>query len=309
VRQHKAWSEIDRDKRAMNLDTFAVEQTAGRLAAATDTIRHRINETYVWMLVPSQTQTGPIKIDPVKINGQGTLAVRASKKAASDNSLITSFGPALLRMELDRVPLWRGDHVTVKQAWDDFASYVYLPRLRDQQVFLGAVSTGPQAMDLAHDGFGYAESFDDGEERYRGLVLHDPVPQPVADGRSLLVKPDAAEAQRKAEMEAKAAAERKEAGKPEGGPGKPGEDDTRTTSKTGGGTRRGRDRDGSRRPPSLPRGERQGDRRDRSGAHRRVRQERRPGRLGELSVPRVRRPRVRLTDARVRGPRRQAGAP
>lgn len=208
VRQHKAWSEIDRDKKAMNLDTFAIEQTTGKLAAAADTIRHRINETYVWMLVPSQDKTGPVRIDPVKINGQGTLAGRTSKKASADNSLITAFGPALLRMELDRVPLWRGDHVPVKKAWEDFASYVYLPRLRDQQVFLRAVASGPQAIDLAHDGFGYAESFDEGEGRYRGLVLHATAAAPVADGSSVLVKPDVAVSQRHAELEAKTAAEK-----------------------------------------------------------------------------------------------------
>ena len=35
----------------------------------------------------------------------------------------------MLRMELDRIPLWRGDHVAVKQLVEDFARYLYLPRL------------------------------------------------------------------------------------------------------------------------------------------------------------------------------------
>jgi hypothetical protein len=33
---------------------------------------------------------------------------------------------------VDRIPLWRGDHVPVKQLVEDFAKYLYLPRLRDQ---------------------------------------------------------------------------------------------------------------------------------------------------------------------------------
>ncbi len=32
------------------------------------------------------------------------------------------------RMELDRVPLWRGSHVAVKQLIEDFGRYLYLPR-------------------------------------------------------------------------------------------------------------------------------------------------------------------------------------
>lgn len=222
VRQHKAWFEIDRDKKALNLDTFAIEQAGAKLSAAADTIRQRINETYVWMLVPAQELTAPVTIEPVKVNGQGTLAQRASKKALSDNSLITAFGPALLRMELDRVPLWRGDHVGVKQVWEEFSRYVYLPRLRDQSVLLKAVASGPQAIDLAHDGFGYAESYDEKTKRYRGLVLFDTVPSPVADGNSVLVRPEVAEAQWNRDASASAVSEDQGAASTTGAGTKPG---------------------------------------------------------------------------------------
>ena len=45
-------------------------------------------------------------------------------------------------MELDRIPLWRSDHVAVKQLAEDFARYVYLPRLKDSNVLVGAVRDG-----------------------------------------------------------------------------------------------------------------------------------------------------------------------
>jgi hypothetical protein len=32
-------------------------------------------------------------------------------------------------MELDRAPLWRGDHVEIRQLVEDFARYLDLPRL------------------------------------------------------------------------------------------------------------------------------------------------------------------------------------
>jgi hypothetical protein len=57
--------------------------------------------------------------------------VRASKKLRSDELYLTSFASTRLRMELDRVPLWRGNHVAVKQLVEDFARYLYLPRLKD----------------------------------------------------------------------------------------------------------------------------------------------------------------------------------
>jgi hypothetical protein len=42
------------------------------------------------------------------------LAVRAGKKLRGDEHLITGFAATRLRMELDRVPLWRGsNHVSL----------------------------------------------------------------------------------------------------------------------------------------------------------------------------------------------------
>ena len=51
--------------------------------------------------------------------------VRASKKLRSDELLIASLGSTVLRNHLDSVPLWRGDHVQVKQLVDDFARFLY----------------------------------------------------------------------------------------------------------------------------------------------------------------------------------------
>ena len=45
-------------------------------------------------------------------------------------------------MVLDRVPLWRGDHVSVRQLADDFARYHYLPRLAGTDVLVEAVRNG-----------------------------------------------------------------------------------------------------------------------------------------------------------------------
>jgi serine/threonine protein kinase len=51
------------------------------------------------------------------------LAVRTSRKLSGQELLITGFAPTRLRMELDRVPLWRGDHVTIRQLAEDFGRY------------------------------------------------------------------------------------------------------------------------------------------------------------------------------------------
>ena len=56
--------------------------------------------------------------------------------------LIVKWSPALLKMELDRW-FWKGqDHVSVKKVWDALCAYWFLPRLRDQAVFVGAIQDG-----------------------------------------------------------------------------------------------------------------------------------------------------------------------
>ena len=127
------------------------------------------------------------------------LAVRASKKLRSDELMLTSYGPTLLRMEMDRVPLWRGDHVAIKQLVEDFARYLYLPRLKDSSVLMRAIGDGVALMTWEQDSFGFAESFDESAGRYRGLRGGQYVALTDADSTGLLVKPAIARKQLDAE--------------------------------------------------------------------------------------------------------------
>ena len=76
-------------------------------------------------------------------------------------------------MELDRISLWRGDDVPVRQVVEDFARYPYLPRLKNSAVLISAIQSGLPLFTWFKDSFAYAESFDEVEQRYRGLrVMH-----------------------------------------------------------------------------------------------------------------------------------------
>ena len=135
----------------------------------------------------------------MRLSGQDSLAARASKKLKGDELLVTGFAASRLRMELDRVPLWRGDHVPIKQIVEDFARYLYLPRVGDPTVLLKSISDGVALLTWEHDAFAYADSFDDEAKRYRGLRGGQLVSMPDADAPGLLVKPDVARRQLDAE--------------------------------------------------------------------------------------------------------------
>jgi hypothetical protein len=83
--------------------------------------------------------------------------------------LVTAFAGTSLRGELDRIPLWRGNHVAIKQLAEDFARYIYLPRLADPAVLSSAIQDGLGLLTWEKESFAYADDFDEKAGRYRGL--------------------------------------------------------------------------------------------------------------------------------------------
>jgi len=164
-------------------------------------IKARIPEAYNWLLVPDPSEDSAasakaswreIRLQPV----QEPLAVRASRKLENDGLLLTKYAGTTLRLELDKV-LWRGDAVSVKQLADDFARYLYLPRLRDTDVLLAAVRDGIAALNWERETFAYADSYDATRRRYLGLKTGQQI-TPSLEG--MLVKPEVAAAQIAADM-------------------------------------------------------------------------------------------------------------
>ncbi len=202
VRQYMAWTSIWNEREQLNLDNFQTKQAETKCRNADETVKARIPEAYQWLLVPSQPDPkAPPEWIEIRQQGQESLARRASKKLSNEELLLTQLGGTRLRLELDRVPLWRGDHVSVKQLVDDFATYLYLPRLQGPDVLIAAIRDGLSRLTWQSDSFAYAESWDEKAPRYVGLQAGTSV-RVIADGRSLLVKAEVAKPQLDAEAAA-----------------------------------------------------------------------------------------------------------
>jgi predicted AAA+ superfamily ATPase len=199
VRKYLAWESILAEKDTLDLSPHQVKQAETQKAGADSSVTARLPETYQWLLVPTQA-TPQVKIgwQAIRLSGSDDLALRASKKLRNDELLVTSFAASRLRMEMDRVPLWRGDHVAIKQLVDDFGRYLYLPRLKAPSVLLGAIRDGIGLLTWTQDSFAYAESYDDAARRYRGLRGGATISVTDDDG-GLLVRPDVAKRQMDAE--------------------------------------------------------------------------------------------------------------
>ena len=201
VRQYLAWLSIWDDRVTLNLDQFQTRQAETKRKSADEAIDLRITEAYQWLLVPGQPDPkGEVAWTDLKLQGQDKLATRAAKKLKNEESLVTQMGGVRLRTELDRIPLWTGNHVSIKQLAEYMARYLYLPRLRDEQVLLAAIQEGVSSLTWQRETFAYAEGWDEQPRHYLGLRAGQSM-RVVVDDRSLLVKPDVAAAHFDAERQ------------------------------------------------------------------------------------------------------------
>ena len=203
ARRYLAWNAILDEKEALNLSVHQVRQAETQRASADSAVAARIPESYQWLLVPVQgSPQAAIEWQAIRLTGQDVLAVRASKKLRNDELLVTALAGTRLRMELDRVPLWRGDHIAIKQLVEDFARYLYLPRLKEPAVLLQAIRDGLGLLLWHQESFAYADSFDEASGRYRGLRSAQLVNLSEGNQTGLLVRPDVAQRQQQADAAA-----------------------------------------------------------------------------------------------------------
>ena len=114
VRRFLALESIISEKESLNLNPHQMRQANAQKDSADSSVSAQIPEAYQWLLVPTQpTPQAETEWQAIRFSGQDSLAVRPSRRLKNDELLITSFASPRLRMELDRVPLWRDNHVAV----------------------------------------------------------------------------------------------------------------------------------------------------------------------------------------------------
>ena len=199
TRRFLAWRSVVRDHEALNLDANQRREAAEGEKDSGQTVRLRFDEAYRWLLAPTRhvmdNAVGALEWDAAQVTGNGdSLLARVSRHMRGSEHLIVKWSPTLLKMQLDRWFWEDRDHASAKAVWDALSAYCYLPRLRDQAVFVEAIQEGIAGGDY----FGYATGVS-AEGRFEGLTFGAPAPAIYVDAASVLVKLDAARAQIEAE--------------------------------------------------------------------------------------------------------------
>jgi hypothetical protein len=184
-----AWDYILENKDSLNLDQHNVKVAGSRVAQAKQTVADSIREAYRWILVPTQEPgSSEIELESILINGEGTLAQRVTKKADAGEFVVRAFSPSLLRMQINRLNLWKDKpYVQVDAVVGYFSQYVYMPKVIQPKVVMDTVWHLDNVLSIELDGFAYADSYEDG--RFAGLTVK--APSAVRQG-GLLVDPKAA---------------------------------------------------------------------------------------------------------------------
>jgi predicted AAA+ superfamily ATPase len=198
VRASLAWGEIVRDTERLNLTQSDSALAKAKLAEANETMKTRLKEAWCYLHYPAQESAqADVGWASGKIPAQDGLLARASKKLVAEEGLLTELGPTRLDRDLQKY-IWNGKpHLSLKDLREYLNRYIYLPRLKNQEVLIKAVQAAVGGM--LPGPFAYAERWDEKSAMYMGLAIERAANAAVViDSDSVIVTPDVAEAHRPA---------------------------------------------------------------------------------------------------------------
>jgi hypothetical protein len=196
VRSVLAWQSIVSDVRdsRLNLDQLQSKQASKSLEDANDALARMIKETYKWLLAPMQEATQGKGISDIvwehhPINPSAMNRTQEIERILKENELlITEWSPIHLA-NLLRTWFWKEDvpAVGALEVWQKSCAYLYLPRLRDADVYLMSLAAGAGSRDF----FGIAYGREN--DRYLGFNFGKAT-SPILDDSLLLIEPKTAAA-------------------------------------------------------------------------------------------------------------------
>ncbi len=201
IRQLMAWQYIVDKHDELNLTPSQHNQAKTKLESFRVAVDSQIFDTCIWLLLPEQPNPqGEItweekKISPNKpsIGGSSdTIPNAILRRLNKDELLIPKYAGTMLRQTIDQIPLWRDGHVSVRELRDDFAKYIYLPRLQSESTLEQAILDGLRNKNWTKETFAYADRYDSAQQRYIGLKYEQALPAINMDSEAVLVKPEAA---------------------------------------------------------------------------------------------------------------------
>jgi hypothetical protein len=197
MRKALAWQSICEDKRLQDQLTRAqIDDTREKAKTSRDGAVKAVRFAWSHILFPVKTEAtiagAPFDLEHLSIASKDRAAIPTAvyEKAGprGDGIAKERLGPDALALHLN--PLWPDDrpHLGVSEVADWFASYVYLPKLRDRLVLEGAIRDAVGKLDPS---FGYADRVDEATGAYVGLAWAKAAPE-IFPATAVLVRSNVA---------------------------------------------------------------------------------------------------------------------
>lgn len=198
VKTYLAWKSIDSEIEdgRLNADTHMKREAKQSYDQAAKVLKQSVRDCYKWLLNPCEEQVGGKfnliwESAPV---GYGTSNCIGSieNKLKEEEWIIPKWSPIHLARILKQWYFKDGtSEVVTKRVLNDFASYLYLPRLVNDTVLTDAIQEGI----MSEDFFGYARGLEAG--RYQGLLFGTPGSVTIDESSVLIEKEKAFEQKEK----------------------------------------------------------------------------------------------------------------
>jgi uncharacterized protein len=197
MRKARAWGEIAGDKRLRDqLPSGQIRDAEEKAKSSRDAAAKAVRHAWSQILYPVKgeaTAAGvAFDLEQSSITSKDRLAIPVGTYdklgPKGDGTVRERLGPDALSLHLK--PLWPQDrpNIPVSEIAEWFATYVYLPKIRDRVVLDTAIREAVAKLDPS---FGYADSFDQAAGTYSGLIWAKAPPE-VMPTTALLVHPDVA---------------------------------------------------------------------------------------------------------------------
>ncbi len=150
VALYLAWKRIVDEADERDLTRSKKEEAVKSKQSKDKSIGSKLNEAYPWLLIPTTDSSKPheIFLDARRLSsGMESFISRALNSLISNESLNENYAPSPLKYELDN-KLWiQNKDISIKEVWNTFTRYCYMPRLKSFDVLANAISKGMMSGD------------------------------------------------------------------------------------------------------------------------------------------------------------------
>lgn len=196
VRSYLAWRSIVNDYKdnRIVLDNLMARQAQASLDQAEETVKRMVRETYKWLLAPMQEARpgkglSEIQWEHFQLNPGAQNWSQEIERVLKDNELLIGEWAPIHLARVLRDWFWKDNvkDVSALNVWQQSCQQLYLPRLKDDDVFFNTMAAGAESREF----FGIAQGKED--DRYVGFSYGKRTSL-VRDASLLLIEPIAAAA-------------------------------------------------------------------------------------------------------------------